>query len=382
MAIFHYSNYTSLDEAIVAFGGYCRDHDLKIGLSHIEELMSIADQDFIKDYDTWHFATKALFCTNQEEEEVFDKCFAVFWGKRKHGYNHKIQKQSQTSVIKKANASLVMAGFNPNAKDEREEEEEAKNVTGASKIESLKATDFTRVSSMDSQLLDEITEDLIRQLNHRLKRKMKSQKRGRIDLRNTIRRNLSNGDLLLNLSRKNRRIDKYRVNLILDVSGSMDKYSFFLLKFIWSLKQRIKHIESFVFSTSLIRITDYFEKDQLDKVLIEMSHYANNWSGGTKIGECLREFNEKYAKRVLNGKSVTIILSDGLDTGETSLISQELDKIRMRTSKLVWLNPLKGSREYSPEAKGMKEALPHLDVFASAHNFNSLLELENILSHV
>ncbi len=381
MAIFHYSNYETLDEAIVAFGGYCRDHELKIGLSHIEELMSIADQVFINDFSTWHYTVKALFCTSKEEEEVFNKCYATFWGKRKHGYNHTIKKQSQSNVIKKANASLVMAGFKPNSEEEKKEEE-AKSVTSASQIDILKATDFSRVSSMDSGILDEITEELIRQLNHRLKRKMKAEKQGRIDLRNTIRKNMSNGDLLLKLSRKNRRIDKYRVNLILDVSGSMDKYSFFLLKFIWSLKQQIKQVESFIFSTTLVRITNYFNQDQLDKVLLEMSLHAKNWSGGTKIGECLQEFNNKYAKKVLNGKSVTIILSDGLDTGETSLISQELDKIKMRTNKLVWLNPLKGSREYSPEAKGMKEALPYLDVFASAHNFNSLLELENILSHV
>lgn len=170
--------------------------------------------------------------------------------------------------------------------------------------------------------------------------------------------------------------------LLLDVSGSMDKYSFFLLKFIWSLKSNLKNIEAFVFSTSLVRITDFLHESQLDESLWQMSHHAHNWSSGTRIGESLKTFNDDYAKRILNGKSVTIILSDGLDSGEPELLSTEVRKIRMRTSKLIWLNPLKGMRGYQPLAKGMKAAHTEVDEFASAHNLESLLELEDLLSHV
>ena len=99
------------------------------------------------------------------------------------------------------------------------------------------------------------------------------------------------------------------------------------------------------------------------------------------IGECLEEFNDTYSKRVLNGKSVTIILSDGLDNGEPELLTDELMKIKMRTSKLVWLNPLKGMEGYEPTARGMNAAMPFIDDFHSAHNLNSLMELENILSY-
>ena len=365
---------------MAGFTKLCRDSELDVGLNHTFEALEASGHGFIHDEATFRYTLKALFCSREEQFEIFDKCFTLYWKRRRHNYAPTTKKKGSSNIAKRTNASLVMAGFNPNGNQEAKAEEEAKSVTGASRIESLKATDFSRVSTMDGAYLDELAERLLRQLNHRMKRKMTEQKQGRIDLKRTIRKNMSNGGALLELSRKNRKIQKKKIVLILDVSGSMDKYSFYLLKFIWSLKSQLGNIEAFVFSTKLIRITDLISADQLDRALWELSIHADNWSGGTKIGECIRSFNEHHGKRVLNGRSVTMILSDGLDDGEPELLSGELEKIKMRTSKLLWLNPLKGMKGYAPEARGMKAALPHLDDFRSAHNLNSLLELENLLA--
>ena len=116
--------------------------------------------------------------------------------------------------------------------------------------------------------------------------------------------------------------------------------------------------------------------------LLFLSQQARNWSSGTKIGDCLTEFNDKYGKRLLNGSPVFIVLSDGLDTGLPDILGKELQKIRRRSKRIIWLNPLKGMKDYQPVQRGIKEALPSLDDFMSAHNLNSLLELENILSYV
>lgn len=383
MPVFHFSNHNEFEEAIIGFVNYCRDANLPVGLSHTMEALIASGAGFANDYQSFKYALKALFCTQTEQHEAFDKCFDVYWGKRKHDYAPRTTKKGNTNMVKKSNSSLVLMGFNPNKrKDEKEHEEEAKNVSGSSRIESLKATDFSSLAAMDNKLLNELMEQLLKQLNHRLKRKLESTSKGKIDLRKTIRNNISNGNMLIELERKDRKKEKYRLILLLDVSGSMDKYSFFLLKFIWSLKSNLKHIEAFVFSTKLLRITDFLHRKQLDYSLWQMSQNADNWSGGTKIGECLKEFNDRYSKRILNGKSITIVLSDGLDNGETELLASELNRIKMRTSKLVWLNPLKGMRGYAPEAKGMKAALPSLDVFDSAHNLESLTRLENILADV
>jgi uncharacterized protein with von Willebrand factor type A (vWA) domain len=187
---------------------------------------------------------------------------------------------------------------------------------------------------------------------------------------------------MIDLRMRNRKPRKHRLIVFLDVSGSMDKYSYFLLRFIWSLRTHFESVEAFIFSTTLIRITDYLDASNLHHTLQVLSLKANNWSSGTRIGECFKRFNDNYSKKVLNGSSTVIVLSDGLDTGSTEILSEELKKIHLRTKKLIWLNPLKGMDSYQPIQKGMSAALAEVDIFKSAHNLDSLLELEDYLSNI
>jgi len=113
-----------------------------------------------------------------------------------------------------------------------------------------------------------------------------------------------------------------------------------------------------------------------------MSEKVHHWSSGTQIGKCFRTFNEVHAKRVLNGRSIVLVLSDGLDTRESEMLVQQLNLIKRRTKKLIWLNPLKGMEGYQPIARGMNAAMPEIDVFQSAHSLDNLLELEKFLAHV
>jgi uncharacterized protein len=202
---------------------------------------------------------------------------------------------------------------------------------------------------------------------------------GKLNLRKTIRKSLSYGGEPLDLIKKQKKPKKQRLIVLLDVSGSMDKYSFYLLRFVKALSENFRQIEAFIFSTSLIRITKALKIKQLDTVLDVISSQAENWSSGTKIGECIADFNEKYGKRTLNGSPIVIILSDGLDSGNPEILSSELTKISLKAKKLVWLNPLKGMKGYEPTARGMSAALPLIDDFRSGHNLESLLLLENIL---
>jgi uncharacterized protein with von Willebrand factor type A (vWA) domain len=214
----------------------------------------------------------------------------------------------------------------------------------------------------------------------RIRRKRKKAKKGAIDMGASIRKNIQNGGALIDLARLKRKKQRYRLLVLLDVSGSMDKYSFYLLKFLWTLKSHFKHIEAFVFSTLLMRITDEISEKNLASALRNVSQTASHWSGGTQIGACLKTFNDHYAKRFLNGNTLTIILSDGLDTGEPDVLEEAMQKIRLRSRKVVWLNPLKGMQGYEPIQRGMQAALPALHHFGSAHNLESLFILENILT--
>jgi uncharacterized protein with von Willebrand factor type A (vWA) domain len=160
----------------------------------------------------------------------------------------------------------------------------------------------------------------------------------------------------------------------------MDKYSFFLLH-SFTLKEHFKNLEVFVFSTQLIRITRLLQTKGIDTTLQILSEQADCWSGGTRIGECLRTFNSGYGRYISKSNSVVIIVSDGLDTGEPEILRSELQKIKRRSKKIIWLNPLKGMKDYSPTARGMSAALPMVDDFGSAHNLDSIIELENFLKN-
>ena len=169
--------------------------------------------------------------------------------------------------------------------------------------------------------------------------------------------------------------------VLLDVSGSMDKYSFFLLRFIYALQCNFERVDSFVFSTELTCITDVMKSGRLPQSLASLGDRAEAWSSGTRIGACFQEFNRAFAKQLLSRNALVIILSDGLDTGEPAVLQKEMKRISSRAKKVIWLNPLKGMKDYQPIARGMSAALPMVDVFNSAHNLDSILELEKYLAN-
>jgi uncharacterized protein with von Willebrand factor type A (vWA) domain len=158
----------------------------------------------------------------------------------------------------------------------------------------------------------------------------------------------------------------------------MDLYSRFLLQFLYALQGTVARVETFVFSTRLRRITGLLQQGEYAEALRGLAAEVHDWSGGTRIGESLAAFNREYPEMV-DGRTVVVILSDGWDTGEPALLDEEMRTLRLRSRKLVWLNPLLGSPDYQPLTQGMQAALPHVSVFAPAHNLVSLRALERHL---
>jgi len=188
------------------------------------------------------------------------------------------------------------------------------------------------------------------------------------------------GGTIVELARKRRKIRKPRLVLICDVSRSMDTYSRFLLQFIHAIQNTIGKVESFVFSTTLTRVTPYFKGEEITDALDRIARDVHDWSGGTRIGHSLQTFNEKWARKLLNRHTIVLILSDGLDTGDAEVLRAAMEELDARAGKVIWLNPLLGSKDYRPLARGMSTALEHVDVFAPAHNLASLAELGKHLS--
>jgi len=375
-----YRDHANITEAILGFAEYARSHDMNVGIREAQEALRVASLGLIQDKKYFRYALKSVFCTSADNIVLFDDLFSNYWETPYEYSQSSFDIKSKINVQKPAVRSLVFIGKGGN-KEAREED--ASEVSGANKIEKLRKTDFSKVTDIDSAFLEKLAINLWQQMSRRLKKKLKnSTTKGIVDIRQTIRSNIGRGGTMLELKLKNKKPDRNRLVILLDVSGSMDKYSFYLLRFILALRAYFQNIEAFIFSTKLIRITEYLKSKNLEKVLAHLSAGVDNWSSGTKIGACLESFNDMYAKRSLNGRSMTIILSDGLDTGEPELLSRELSKIKRRTRKLIWLNPLKGMTGYQPLAQGMKAALPEIDVFRSAHSLDSILELEKYLAHV
>lgn len=373
----HYTEHTSFTQAFIGFSQVCRSHELNVGIHENQQALIAATEGLWGEYMPFKYAMTAIYCTRQDELERFDKLFEDYWGMKKELRKSETKYRNKSNLKKKNKGSAVMMGLDgDNAQDD---DNEARNTSGATDNDALRKTDFAHVEQMQNDILEELAEQLWKQMSLRLKRKTKVGKKGKINIQQTIRRNLSNGGNMLELIRRKKKMQKYRLVILLDVSGSMDKYSFYLLKFVHSLRANFENVEAFIFSTELVRITDFLNKKSISETLSMLSLNTQTWSSGTKIGDCLKTFNDEHSKRVLNGKTLTIVLSDGLDTGEPDDLHIQLEKIKLRTKKLVWLNPLKGMEGYQPIQRGMEAALPTLDHFGAAHNIDSLLALENIL---
>ena len=353
-----------------------------MGVQETQDALNAARHDVLVYRPIFKNALRAIFCTSPEEQKRYDRLFSLYWDTNPIDLQpDRKNKIAVTGTLQKKNtAALVLLG---QGKSNPDEEEEAKNVSGANASERLRKTDFSKIREIDARELEILADRLFKEMALRLRRRMKNRQiNGQIHLQRTIRRSLSLGGEPIKLSFKGQKPKRQRLIVLLDVSGSMDKYSFFLLRFVCALRDRFRQSEAFIFSTSLVRITHLLDTKLLNLALINLAQQADNWSSGTKIGTCLETFYDSYGKQTLNGSPVVIILSDGLDTGSPALLHSVMTKIQRKARKVIWLNPLKGMQGYTPTARGMSAALPLVDDFKSAHNLESLLELETILSNV
>ena len=368
---------------MVRFAALLRRHGLPVTPEHVTDGVRALEQLDLADREEVRTGLRAVFAGRPEDFAPFDRVFDAFWRMARDA-DHVAEALAPPALPEHAPPGLERAGRETLALDAWQEAgdgdggDEPVGVPAASELEAIATRDFSTFSPDQLDEVYRITLKIARRLARRISRRRRpSARRGRIDLRRTLRANLTRGELI-DLRFRRRKRKKVRLVLLCDVSGSMDLYSRFLLQFLFALQSAFSRVETFTFSVRLTRVTEYLRARSYREVLRRLTA-VKDWSGGTKIGESLAEFNRGWPSLV-DRRTIVIVLSDGWDTGDPELLAAELLRIRRRAGRVIWLNPLLGNPSYEPLTRGMAAALPLVDRFAAAHNLAALRELAGSLS--
>jgi uncharacterized protein with von Willebrand factor type A (vWA) domain len=370
---------------LVGFVRLLRDNGFTLGPREAEDAPRAAAAAGLLQPEALRQSLRALLCASERDWRRFDELYDLYW--LGHG---KRQARVSAGGAGRGRAEragpLIDARFGPPDRVARDADPAgavpAGRGGGASAAEALAATDLRHIHDPDELArLQALTERLAARMRHRLARRERAHRRGRrLDFRRVIHKSVASGGVPLRLAWRRRREKPLRLVAIVDVSGSMDPYATFFVRFLRAALQSFRDADAFVFHTRLVHIGAALRERRAERATLRLALMAEGWSGGTRIGESLAAFNRRYAAALLNRRAVVVIVSDGFDTGPPERLAAELAALRRRARRLVWLNPVLGRAGYRPVARGMAAALPHVDLFAPAHNLASLAALEPYLA--
>ncbi len=377
----------SLTCEVISFSTFLKDRGFKIFSSNVmDSLKSMEEVDISKKEDFFHVLRTNLV-TSDVEWELFGGLFEEYW----QGMQN--EEEEEESEIPQAQPEC---GEDPAAEllqevqreqDEGGEEdacrEEPTEQATYSPVARLERKNLAHFQKADVQIAQLILKNMLSPFRLTVTRRFKGSKRpGDMDFRRIMKKSLKLGGIPLELFFKRKKKRLKRMVILVDVSGSMDRYARFVTPFIMGLKGVGSKAEVFVFSTSLTPITPFVRRFDLDKALDRISREVPDWSGGTRIGYSLHQFNQEYAQRLLNKRTVVVILSDGWDLGGKEPLRREMEILSQKAYCIIWLNPVAGDMEYKPICQGMQTALPYVDYFLPADSLESLKKVGRTLSRV
>jgi uncharacterized protein len=378
---------------LAGFTATLRDNGFTIGLAEAGDAARIMGSPLAARSMWLGQAFRALFCSDADEWRRFDEVFAAYWLER--GIR-RVTKLSGTAPREgpRTLRQIAEAGAprgEPQATDAPRDrgEDGTDNPAdrrgrreGASRAEALARTDFRHIADPDALAAAHDTAARLAAVLHtRLMRRVRVATAGRrLDMRRTIRASIARGGTPLDLVWRRRRTRPLKLVVLLDASGSMSLYTAVFTRFIHGVIHCFRESEAFLFHTRLVQISDAMRERHPQRAIDRLSLLAEGVGGGTRIGACLAQFNRWHASRVLTSRTVLMIVSDGYDTGEPGTLGAAMAALHRRCRRIIWLNPMLGWAGYEPVARGMAEALPHIDLFAPAHNLESLTRLEGYLA--
>jgi len=377
---------------LAAFLRTLREAGFRVGLAEGQDAATLMSSGYAARPNLLRAAFKHLFSARKSDWDKFDGLFDAFWlGKRVRSRSRTIGSTPGASnpSLKSLQDAAAEQGSNQSAVDQLPSSDDAPEgrsgegrMEGASRADNFAEVDFRKLSDPDQVAqAHEAAAALAKAMRTRLTRRDLARRRGyRLDLRRTIHRNISHGGVPISLVKRQRKDKPLRLVVLLDASGSMSMYTAVFLRFIHGVLDQFREAEAFLFHTRLAYVSDAMKEKDAGRALDRLSIMAQGAGGGTRIGECLQTFNRWHAARVIHSRSCVMIVSDGYETGDAALLGREMAALHRRCRRIVWLNPMMAWEGYTPEARGIRAALPHVDLYAPANSLSSLRALEPYLA--
>lgn len=394
---------------LVRFARELRSAGLPVGSGQVMSLVDALSAIDIGRQQDVYFACRATVVTRPEQIPPFDAAFARFWRElagaealpvetflseqevEQFGLPDRAKPRSGGQQNETAEASgedrtlLAIEGAddNPITGDPEDVEAPPEDVILFSAREALRKKDFAQFTAVEAAEARRIIEGMNWRLGKQETRRRERSVRGdAIDYRATLRGSMRYAGIPVDLRYRRRRERMRPLILLCDISGSMDRYTRLLLRFVHALEHGLDAVEVFVFGTRLTRVTRELRRRDVDIAIQDVVDSVEDWSGGTRIGEAIKTFNYQWARRILRSGATVVLISDGWDRGDPALLAREMARLQRSCRQLIWLNPLLGAAGYQPLTQGIRAALPYTDHFLPVHNLHSLEALAELLGAV
>ena len=372
---------------LLLFGRLLRRLGLDVHVGRMLDAVAVIDDIGVAKKGDFRATLRTLLVHRKDDLALFDEAFDVFWRQPKDPQTTMdLRSMGEQRRFRQPHVGPPPPGSSSNGADEGQDESD-EDIDRIDLTRTFSAREVLRKKSFAEYTPEEFTharamiEELQWDLGRRRTRRWGRGDGRQLDLRRALRSSLRYGGEPIHLPTKRRKTTPRRLVLICDVSGSMERYTRMLLQFIHSLYGGLDNrVEAFLFATRLTRVTGHLDYRDIDRAIDEVSKAVPDWSGGTRIGDILRTFNYRWARRVLGWGSVVLVISDGWDRGDPALFGKEMARLQRSSHRLIWLNPLAGAENYEPLTRGMRAAMPYIDDLLPVHNLASLEDLARHLN--
>jgi hypothetical protein len=378
-----------LAENVMHFARVLRAAGLPVGSGKVLDALAALEIAGVDRRDDFYWTLAAVFVDRREQFELFDQAFHIFWRDPKllervmSLFLPQVQGRIQDEQPELANrlAEALLPRDRPGAAPETPQEIELDATFTVSEREVLQRADFESMTNEELAQAKKLIAELRLPIPEVRTRRLVPDARGRrVDLRATLRASLRTGADIIPLRRRSPESRHPPLVVLCDISGSMSRYSRMFLHFLHAITNDRDRVHTFVFGTRLTNITRHLRHRDVDVALAGVAAAVADWSGGTRIGASIKEFNLRWSRRVLGQNAVLLLITDGLDRDLGKDLGPEMERLHKSCRKLIWLNPLLRYEGFEPRPLGVRVMLPHVDAFLPAHNIDSLIALGRALA--